>query len=267
MIKRLSLIVLTLAAFSVSAAAIDCRAVFPGKKTHERHDNVNLPFENDPALLGRWESVDFVPTPQDFDPAAPRTVSRDLFLKEMVFLPNGKIAGSPETWTKGHVLHRGDRTDQAYEIKEIGGDTYLFLQWKSGDYLCLNMEPQYYVLKKTSGIREDNLNLAFKNDKKVLGQWQTVDFVFTPEDFTPGKKYWRGDLYLKTLTFLPKGKTPMSPAITWTKGYVLHHGDKTASAYTIKRIDGKEYMFFEWKSGDYIFRGQEPAYYVLQRAD
>lgn len=77
----------------------------------------------------------------------------------------------------------------------------------------------------------------------------------------------RGELYLKTLTFLPKGKTPMSPAITWTKGFVLHHGDQTASAYEIKKIDGKEYMFFEWKSGDYAFRGQKSAYYVLEHAE
>lgn len=267
MIKQLTLAVFTLAAFAVSAAATDCRTIFPDQKTHERHDNVNLPFVNDPALPGRWESVDFVKTPQDFNPKSLKTAKRDLFLKEMIFLPEGKIAGSPETWTKSHVLHPGDRTDQAYEIKEMDGETYLFLQWKSGDYICLNREPKYYVLKRTSGIREDNLNLAFKNDKKVLGQWQAVDFVFAPGDFTPGAKYWRGDLYLQTLTFLPKGKTPMSPAITWTKGFVLHHGDKTASAYEIKNIGGKEYMFFEWKSGDYTFRGKDPAYYVLERAE
>ena len=104
-----------------------------------------------------------------------------------------------------------------------------------------------------------------KNDKKIIGKWKAIDFVFDTADFTPGQKYWKGDLYLKTLTLLPKGQTPMSPAITWTKGKILDHNDKTASAYEIKKIDGKEYMFFEWKSGDYTFRGQKPAYYVLEK--
>ena len=51
------------------------------------------------------------------------------------------------------------------------------------------------------------------------------------------------------------------------KGHILHQGDKTNSAYEIKKRGGKEYMFFEWKSGDYIFRGQKPAYYVLEKED
>ncbi len=264
--KQLFLSVLALVAFTATAAATNCRAIFPNKKTYERHDNINLPFENDPLLPGQWAAVDFVKTPADFNPSAPKHTQEDLFLEEMIFLPEGKTAAAQAiTWTKGFVLHAGDRTASAYEIKNIDGKEYMFLEWKSGDYICLGRKPYYYVLKKSAGLRTDDVNLPFKNDKKVLGKWQTVDFVFTLEDFVPGKKYWRGDLYLQTLTFQPKGKTPMSPAITWTKGKVLHHGDKTASAYEIKKIDGKEYMFFEWKSGDYTFRGQKPAYYVLER--
>jgi bla regulator protein BlaR1 len=49
---------------------------------------------------------------------------------------------------------------------------------------------------------------------------------------------------------------------------VLHHGgDHTASKYTIKDIGGTDYMFFEWKSGDYILGHRAPQYYVLKKAD
>ena len=66
------------------------------------------------------------------------------------------------------------------------------------------------------------------------------------------------------MTFLPNGK--MDPGYTtWTNGLVLHAGNKTASKYEIKKIDGAEYMFFEWKSGDYTFGHMKPSYYVLQR--
>lgn len=249
--------------FAQKDALENCQRFFPNQKIELKQDNINLPFENDSALPGQWESVDFVKTPEDFNPAAPKRAQEDLFLKEMIFLPEGKTAASQAvTWTKGFVLHAGDSTASAYEIKKIDGTEYMFLEWKSGDYTCLGRKPYYYVLKKSADLRTDDVNLPFKNDKKVLGKWKTVDFVFAPEDFVPGQKYWRGELYLQTLTFQPKGKTPMSPAIAWTKGKVLHHGDKTASAYEIKQIDGKEYMFFEWKSGDYSFRGQKPAYYV-----
>ena len=33
----------------------------------------------------------------------------------------------------------------------------------------------------------------------------------------------------------------------WTKGLVLNRREKTASAYEIKTIDGREYLFKEWK--------------------
>lgn len=45
----------------------------------------------------------------------------------------------------------------------------------------------------------------------------------------------------------------------------MHHGDKTASQYTIKKINGCNYMFYEWKSGDYTLRGMKPYYYVLKQ--
>ena len=245
-------------------AQTNCREVFPNEKLNPKQDNVNLPFVNDEDVQGYWVSVDFVKDPKNFTPGK-KNFRDDLFLKDLIILPEGKILNSVFSWTNGHILNTADSTDSAYQIKQIGGEVYLFFEWKSGDYTCLGMKPKYYVLKKAANIRTDDTTLPFKNDKKVIGKWKAIDFVFAPTDFTPGQKYWKGDLYLKTLTLLPKGKTPMSPAITWTAGKILDHNDKTASAYEIKKIDGKEYMFFEWKSGDYVFRGQNPAYYVLER--
>jgi hypothetical protein len=75
---------------------------------------------------------------------------------------------------------------------------------------------------------------------------------------------FRSELYLKELIFLPNGKT-FKPWWTWTKGLVFHSGDKTASKYTLKDIEGSTYMFFEWKSGDYTIRYRKPSYYVLKK--
>jgi bla regulator protein BlaR1 len=114
-------------------------------------------------------------------------------------------------------------------------------------------------------LRDDFSNLSFVNDPAVLGKWVSVDFVSEPSEFVPGEKHFEGSLYLEGLTFLPKGKTPQ-PWFGWTKGVVMHlGGDHTASRYTIKEISGAKYMFFEWKSGDYIIRHQKPQYYVLKK--
>lgn len=110
-------------------------------------DKIDYPFVDDPGLVGVWKSVDFVDTPDQFDPDHLRWQG-DLFLKELVFLPEGKTPHPWQTWTKGLIIHHGDQTASEYQIKEINGQTYLFFQWKSGDYTLRGMKPHYYVLKR-----------------------------------------------------------------------------------------------------------------------
>lgn len=104
---------------------------------------------NDPEVVGRWGSVDFVKEIKDFKPAA-KHWQGDLYLKEMIFFEDGKTKG-PWTWTKELIIHPGDKTAAKYHIKEIGGSTYMFFEWKSGDYTIRHMKPRYYVLKKIKG--------------------------------------------------------------------------------------------------------------------
>jgi len=118
----------------------------------------------------------------------------------------------------------------------------------------------------TVGSR-DNIDLPFVNDPQVLGNWQSVDFVTEMADFNPDKPRWPKDrLFLKGLTFLADGVMPQS-WLTWTKGYVMHHGDQTASRYEIREIKGNTCLFFEWKSGDVTIGGMKPRYYVLKKSE
>jgi hypothetical protein len=251
-------------------------------------DKIDYPFVNDPQVIGAWKSVDFVKKDNDFKPGR-KNWKGELFLNHLVFEEGGDIAGGLYTWTKGLVLNEHSKTASIYEIKEIDGATYLFFQWKSGDYTIRHQTPNYYVLKKvslesvksepmlgkkadipsTSTIYEngrivDKIDYPFVNDPEALGAWQSVDFVENIEDFEPGTKSFKGDLFLKELFILENGRTNW--AFTWTKGLILHAVDKTASKYLIKDIDGTKYMFFEWKSGDYVFRHMKPSYYVLKKA-
>ena len=239
------------------------RGAYVGDGSDIIRDNINLPFVDDAEVHGTWQSVDFVESPKRFSPGE-KSWPGDLFLKELVFLPGGKSPNGWLTWTKGVVLHRGDKTASRYEIVKTGGQKYMFFEWKSGDYTIRHRKPDYYVLKKTAEIRRDNIDLPFRDDPAIVGEWESVDFVESPAKFDPGVKAWDGDLYLKEMTFLPKGKGG-KPWWTWTKGVVMHSGDRTASAYEIKKIKGRTYMFFEWKSGDYTLRGAKPFYYVLRK--
>jgi len=166
----------------------------------------------------------------------------------------------------------------------------MFYEWKSGDYTIRHRKPAYYVLKKvlveslkyepkygkkadippTSYINEegrivDKIDWPFVNDPQLIGTWESVDFVREMEEFKADEKKWEDrELYLKGLIFKPNGRT-FKPWWTWTKGLIFHSGDKTASKYTLKNIEGSTYMFYEWKSGDYTMRYMKPAYYVLKK--
>lgn len=109
-------------------------------------DKIDLPFVNDPQVLGEWESVDFVAAISDFNPGQPSWKGK-LYLKGLTFLENGKTPQSWWTWTKGVLIHHGDQTASHYETRKINGVSYLFLEWKSGDVMIAGMKPHYYVLK------------------------------------------------------------------------------------------------------------------------
>jgi hypothetical protein len=113
-------------------------------------DKIDEPFVNDPGVIGRWESVDFVKEMQQFDPSNRQWTAGELFLKGLVFLENGKTFQPWWTWTKGKVFHHGDKTAAQYHIVERDGQTYMFFEWKSGDYTIRHQKPYYYVLKKVS---------------------------------------------------------------------------------------------------------------------
>jgi len=126
--------------------------------------------------------------------------------------------------------------------------------------------PDYIPATSTVGIDGgilDKMDWPFVDDPAVIGAWKSVDFVKEQGQFKPNQMQWKGDLFLKGVTFLPNGRTQQ--VWRWTKGLLLHDGDRTASVYAIKEFNGEPYMFLEWKSGDYSVRKMKPQYYVLKK--
>lgn len=247
-------------------------------------DVIDFPFVDDPQLIGKWQSVDAVRSIDSFNPDA-RSTNEDLPLKETIFLKDGKIYSTKLSWTKGVIIGPVDKTASRYVIREFNGSTYLFYEWKSGDYALRGMKPWLCVLKKVDSSdytiveaprKEDRIDYPFVADPQVLGRWESVDVAIKPEDFNPGTtNYPASDLHLKGLNISENGsisasfkdRANESDTYTWTKGFVLCERNKTASQYIIREIDGSTYMFFQWKGGDYVLRNMEPHYYILKKVD
>lgn len=122
-----------------------------------RKDDIDKPFVADQRVLGRWISVDYLNDKvekKDYRPDH-KYCNVELFFKEIEFFENGLctsvygdeiISGdNVQTWTKGFVLRKWNRTACAYEIQQHEDTEYLIMEWKSGDYRWGNMETGYYV--------------------------------------------------------------------------------------------------------------------------
>lgn len=122
-----------------------------------------------------------------------------------------------------------------------------------------------YVIDEDGRIRKiDNINIPFIKDDNILGKWTTVDFVESIGSFTPYKRSCKSNLCLKDLEFFQNGKTSIN-SWNWSKNLIICPYDKTVGKYYIKNIDNEEYIFLQWKSGDYTFRNMQPFYYVLKK--
>jgi beta-lactamase regulating signal transducer with metallopeptidase domain len=233
------------------------------------------PFVTDSAVLGPWHSVDFVKSIDAFK-AGKRQSGGDLWMYEMTFNANGNVRermgqGSVAwPWSKGYVWEDSDGIESHYEIRSIKGQDYLFWEWMSGDVTIRHQKPQYYVLARGKAPadykpRSEKWDRAFVDDPAVIGQWKSVDFVKTMDGFKPGERRWKGDLFLKEITFKRHGGT--DAGFRWSKGYIWHMGDRVEGRYEIRNLDGKDYLFVEWMSGDVTIRHQKPNYYVLEKTD
>ena len=110
-------------------------------------DNIDLPFVDDPQIPGYWETVDYVENPSDFKPGRQQW-SKPLLYTGLTFQPAGKMNEPWSTWTKGFVIRHDDRTASRYEIRELEGRPYLFLEKKNGDATLRGRKPWYYVLRR-----------------------------------------------------------------------------------------------------------------------
>lgn len=234
-----------------------------------------MPFVNDEKAIGKWEFFDIVRSKDEFNPVRVTNSTFNKGFMEIYFLPGGEKYWIFEGWTKGYLLihYGGDEPilTYKYDIKDIADSSYMFIEIneKNDTYteVLKKVSEKHYKLKEIG--RRENINVPFVFDERIIGNWNAVGFVDCIDDFyeniKPNNTFW-----LRKVNFYPDGQAVRKYSDEewhdkWSKGVLLDQRKSTASRYIFKIIDNVEYMFLEWKMGNYVYGGMPPSYYVFIR--
>ena len=263
-----------------------------GEYDISRNEDIDLPFENDEQVIGHWEMIDFLPCREMFHPLKQKSGGIEEMANGLYFLPGGERYWW-FGWTKGVVLSQCGypprKSRNPYTLETIQGEAYLFLEFKGPNYYR-GGRPELWVFRKTDSraYRKQDLIVTDRipdlpaDDGSVLGEWKVCDLVQEPEEFDPGNTgsvLPEEGLYWRSAGFLEGGNmengfrnwedgsfhTDGPEVWRWVNGYVICNPRSTASQYQIRKIRQAEYLFVQWKSGDYTCGGSEPYWYVFRR--
>ena len=249
-------------------------------------DIFQLPFENDPKVLGKWELCGELLDEKDLSV----TQSDVYYHKELVFLPGGAFVWN-YCWTKG-ILYRIDHRynfpiPNEYRLVEKNGVRYMILEYMTNECIENGVDATLLLYCQVDNVsytelqsrpRVDKTDLPLVEDDAVLGEWTFADFVDNVAEFDPNQRQLSvHDVYISGMHFLARGICTRSwhtrsghtnrITLRYTKGTLLDDADRVAEAYLIKEIDGCDYLFVQHKSGDYQYGGMEPCWYVFQRKE
>lgn len=118
-----------------------------------RKDDIDKPFVNDERVIGKWRSHSFLCNKAEFPQA--EEPAEDLYFKEIEFFPGGSCRCVYEddvfegddtvVWTENYLLRKWNWSACEYEIRNVDGEDYMIIEWKSGDYRYGGYDTNYYV--------------------------------------------------------------------------------------------------------------------------
>lgn len=244
--------------------------------------STELPFENDPDIVGKWLAVGIYESMDDFKNNKP--YDEPYALNEVIyFLPNG-VPYWCYRWTKGKlIIDDGTSTSVRPYCTELkDNQKYMFIDYKLGEHLhtgkkavIVYRQADNKEYRADDISKKDNIDFPFVNDPNVLGKWEAVDFIKHKEGFDPctvsNKPLFWSDVEFKengsVTSHYDWGKDEISGdnKQVWTKGFLLRKWNSSACAYEILHFGNDDYMIIEWKSGDYRYGGMDTDYYVFRK--
>lgn len=247
---------------------------------------IHLPFQNDPEVIGKWRLCGMLIDENDL--SSLENISSDVADDEIIFMPGGAIAWK-YFWTKGTLYRICPKYKFAipntYKTVDIDNSKYMIIQYMSNDCIDFGKDSIMLLYRQINNTAHtehqirpnvDKTDLPFVEDESVLGEWLVVDYIPEISDFNSDKRFCKADdLYTLKICFLSRGiciktfKTTNNATnvLRYTKGYVINDSNLTTEEYQIKTVRDNEYLFVQHKSGDYIYGGIKPYWYVFKRKD
>lgn len=257
-------------------------------------------FEDQPEVLGRWELCGRVVAHAYRDP--PTSLERlepcereDVF-PLIVLLPGG-APWWMFRWSRGVLYQMSAQyrtlVPNPFTLWEEGGVRYMTVRYATLAALNRGGDPIWLVYRQTqhaeltdleARARVDDVDLPRLPDPEVEGEWVTVATTHDPQSFAirdiprDHQVFW-----ILGATFNPKGfcvrryaregstaeritdYTRFDSPREGIRGAVLNPLLRIAEGYLIREIEGEDYLFIQHKSGDYMYGGRTPLWYVFRR--
>lgn len=137
--------------FKISGQELICQVVKLQESIAELKENIDLSFENDENVIGKWEAVgEYAVKEEFFEEKECRQNWYYEFPRVLYFLPDGEQYWC-YGWTKGKlIIDTGDTSFvNDYEVEQLGPEKYMFISFKTYDYRRGGFPTDYYVFVRS----------------------------------------------------------------------------------------------------------------------
>ena len=228
-------------------------------------------FINDEEAIGKWNLVGVSTNKEN----ARKHIYEDekyFDIKKLYLMENGRKYWII-SWSKG-VIYIKDK-ENPYEID----DKYMYVEILYPEDKSVYMVA-VYEKENNKKYEEDEIgkrdffNGYYVNDYKIMGFWKAIQYLPKDKKFNYRNIDINIDMNLKLTQLIinPEENEVIAhinnetKILKYTKNYILDLVVKdTKCKYEYKKVNGKEYLFLEWKDEDYIYNNKIEKYYILEK--
>ena len=150
-----------------------------------------LPFEDDPDALGKWEYIGDLPSETEFCGEECLEKRSNIHLEHLVFLPGGQDVWV-YFWSKGILYITNSDLNcvvlNKYTLFSYNGECYMRLCYDYEHTIEPSIPAAVRIYKRTvkgplsmndAYPYKDDINVLYEPDKRVIGVWETIDIIKT----------------------------------------------------------------------------------------